>query len=190
MPGRPIEPAPAGKPVMRVIRALGTAMAAAAALAACVPRTAPPAPQPPPPQPAPAPPPAPEPAPPPAAWQDGPLSEGDWTYDRRVDRRAVFGEGPAFVVACTTARQITLARLPRFGGAGGAALVIRTTFGERSLPVLQPGAAVAILAASDPLLDEMAFSRGRFLVRTAGLPDLVLPSWPELARVVEDCRGQ
>lgn len=173
---------------MRVIRAFGTAIAAAAALAACVPRAVSPAP-PPPPQPVPGvPPPSAPPPPPPVAWQDGPLTQGDWSYDPRLRPRAVFGgESPAFVVECTAARQVALAR----GGlAAGSTLVIRTTYGERSLPVAQASANVAVLPASDPLLDEMAFSRGRFLVQVAGLPDLVLPSWPELARVVEDCRGQ
>jgi hypothetical protein len=34
----------------------------------------------------------------------------------------------------------------------------------------------------------MAFSRGRFAIETAGLPTLYVPSWPEVSRVVEDCR--
>jgi hypothetical protein len=172
-----------------MIRLWGTALAAAA-LAACVPRTMAPAPRPaPPPAPAPPPPAAPPPAPaPPVAWQDGPLSPGDWTYERRGDPRAAFGApDPVFVVGCTAARQVSLARVD---GAGGQTLAIRTTFGERSFPVAQPSATIVVLAASDPLLDEMAFSRGRFLVRTGGQPDLILPTWPELARVVEDCRGQ
>jgi len=42
--------------------------------------------------------------------------------------------------------------------------------------------------ASDPLLDAMAFSRGRFSVETTGQPTLYVPSWPEVSRVVEDCR--
>jgi len=34
----------------------------------------------------------------------------------------------------------------------------------------------------------MAFSRGRFALETAGQETLYLPSWPEISRVVEDCR--
>lgn len=45
------------------------------------------------------------------------------------------------------------------------------------------------LAAYDPLLDALAFSRGRFAVIAAGSPALVLPAWPEVARVIEDCRA-
>ena len=50
-----------------------------------------------------------------------------------------------------------------------------------------PGIAVT-LNARDPLLDAMAFSRGRFAVETAGLAPLYIPSWPEVSRVLEDCR--
>ena len=44
------------------------------------------------------------------------------------------------------------------------------------------------LPARDPLLDAMAFSKGRFAVEVAGLPTLYLPSWIEVSRVIEDCR--
>jgi len=44
------------------------------------------------------------------------------------------------------------------------------------------------LSARDPLLDAIAFSRGRFALEAAGLETLYLPAWPELSRVIEDCR--
>jgi len=44
-------------------------------------------------------------------------------------------------------------------------------------------------AAYDPLLDALAFSRGRLAIYVSGSPALVLPAWPEVARVVEDCRA-
>lgn len=47
---------------------------------------------------------------------------------------------------------------------------------------------VASFAARDPLLDAMAFSRGRFAIQSDGLPTLYVPSWPEIGRVLEDCR--
>jgi len=52
----------------------------------------------------------------------------------------------------------------------------------------QRGAIAVILTARDPLLDAMAFSRGHFAIETAGLPTLYVPSWPEVSRVIEDCR--
>ena len=47
---------------------------------------------------------------------------------------------------------------------------------------------VVVLSARDPLLDAIAFSRGRFALEAAGLETLYLPAWPELSRVIEDCR--
>ena len=89
---------------------------------------------------------------------------------------------------CTADRQI---RLFRTGVASPTSpLTIVTTFGERMLARSnEHSATTATLSPSDPLLDELAFSRGRILVRVDGLPDLVLPSWPEPARVIEECRG-
>jgi hypothetical protein len=49
--------------------------------------------------------------------------------------------------------------------------------------------ATAEIAAADPILDAIAFSRGRFAVNAAGVPSLVLPPWADVARVVEDCRA-
>ena len=49
--------------------------------------------------------------------------------------------------------------------------------------------AFGVLAASDPLIEAMGYSRGRFIVETAPLPPLVVPAWAEVLRVAEDCRG-
>lgn len=156
---------------------------------ACVPRTAAPAPAPAPPPAAPAPPaplPAPPAPPPPADWRDAPLSAGDWSY--RGEGIATFGAGaaPVFAMRCDGAGRISLSRT----GATGRSITVRTTFGERSLPATARGSdTVATLASSDQLLDQMAFSRGRFLVQTDGAAPLILPAWAETARVIEDCRG-
>ena len=47
---------------------------------------------------------------------------------------------------------------------------------------------VVSLAVNDPLLDAIAFSRGRFALEAAEREALYLPSSPELSRVIEDCR--
>ncbi len=47
---------------------------------------------------------------------------------------------------------------------------------------------VVPIAARDSLLDAIAFSRGRFALEAAGQETLYLPAWPEISRVVEDCR--
>jgi hypothetical protein len=45
------------------------------------------------------------------------------------------------------------------------------------------------IMTNDPILDAMAFSRGRILVEAEGQQPVILPSWAEIARIVEDCRG-
>ena len=47
---------------------------------------------------------------------------------------------------------------------------------------------VASVPANDPLLDAIAFSKGRFAVEVSGLATLYLPSYPEITRAIEDCR--
>jgi hypothetical protein len=163
----------------------------AVSLTSCAPRRPEPAPLPPP---APAPPPPPQMiAPPPLAWQDAPLSPGDWTYREEGGRSsAIYGSagGTVFVLRCEANRSVTLARTG-VPGMQATSLVVRTSYGARRLPatVAHLTDATATLAASDSLLDEMAFSRGRFAVEAEGAPLLVLPSWPEIARIAEDCRG-
>ena len=93
----------------------------------------------------------------------------------------------AFTVRCDRAQnRITVARS---GVAGGNMMTVRTSFGARNLPIASGRQPVAALPASDRFLDTIVFSRGRFTVEVPGLPMLVIPSWPEPARVVEDCRG-
>lgn len=153
---------------------------AALAVSACVPsREAPPPAAPPPPT-RPAPVPAPPP-PPPADWRDAPLTPGTWTLEQGGTAASY---GAHFQLRCdAAARRVALVR----SGAAAGTMVIRTTYGARSLTMAAGGQAA--LPANDPLLDQIAFSRGRFTVEIAGMPTLTLPSWAEPARVIEECRG-
>ena len=75
---------------------------------------------------------------------------------------------------------------------GGNGISIRTSFAERSLAARDDNSnntLVATLDARDPLWDQIIYSRGRFLIETAGMPPLIAPVRPEIARLVEDCRG-
>ena len=162
----------------------------------CVPRREPP---PPPPRPAarPAPPPVrtTPPPPPQANWQDLPLSPGRWFY-RTEGQRSLASFGPSqdaasFAVRCDLARrQIVLSRQ---GITTGDVITVRTSYSARSLPLsvqtAPQNSVFTTLPASDSFLDGLAFSRGRFTVEVPGTPVLVIPAWPEPARVVEDCRG-
>jgi len=173
---------------MRVISTV-TALGLVGAIAACAPA---PTPAPPPhhaPPPRPAPPP-PAPAPQATDWRDIALTPGDWRYVPSGEgSEAVFamaGGGDAFLLRCNrAARRIQLVR----PAGGGSQLRIRTSFGARAFPGVALGGGVAAeLPASEPFLDSMAFSRGRFSVESDSGAMLVLPAWPEPARVIEDCR--
>ena len=158
------------------------------ALAACVRPSAPP-PAPAPVRPAPAPAPAPTPAPLASDWRDWPITPGNWSY--RADpggSTALFGtpgSEPRLTLRCDRQAQRLILSRPDSGAA--TSLTIRTTSTVRALPV-QPGTLSVTFAPRDPLLDAMAFSRGRFLVEAAGAPYLAIPAWAEVARVTEDCR--
>lgn len=164
----------------------GPALAAFAALAACsssrqAPAPAPvraPAAQPPAPRP--------QPVVPDSAWIDAPLAPGDWTQEGSVARYGA-AETPSFVVRCVAPGQVSIARA---GASASPSITVRTSSASRTLPARASAAGVeASLAASDPMLDAMFYSRGRYSIEVPGLPRLIVPSWPEPARVVEDCRG-
>ena len=144
-----------------------------------------------PPQPAPTPSPAPvvtprpvpAPPPPPANWLDRPATPGAWSWrqDGGQSLASFTGNGAVlFALVCDPARRtVTL----RGNAAGGNAPLVITTTSTRRILSGEPA-----LGAGDPLLDAMAFSRGRFMVEGTGASPLYLSSAPELSRVIEDCR--
>jgi hypothetical protein len=70
-------------------------------------------------------------------------------------------------------------------------LAVWTTSLSRTVPArfLATKELIADLQSSDPLLDAIAFSRGRFATAASGAPMLTVPSAPEVTRVIEDCRS-
>ena len=138
--------------------------------------------------------PTPAPTPPPPEWSDTPLTPGNWSYRDEPGRsEAAFGSPAmesAFTVRCDkSSRRVALVRQ---GVTTGNTMTIRTSSSRRNLAlsVEANGAAVfTAVAANDPLLDDMVFSRGRISVEVPGTATLFIPTWPEPARVVEDCRG-
>lgn len=139
--------------------------------------------------------PVPLPPPPPLNWQDRPLSPGAWYYSREAGgSQALYGRASgeaAFIVRCDrTRRQVTLSRE---GASSGNVMTIRTTSNARNYPVTVQTEplpyATGTTAITDRFLDDIVFSRGRFSVEVPGMPMLILPTWPEPARVIEDCRG-
>ena len=76
-------------------------------------------------------------------------------------------------------------------GAASPSLWVWTSSQSKILPATYDASTARVsaeLAAWDPLLDAMAFSRGRIGVSSSGLAALVAPPWGEVGRVVEDCR--
>ncbi len=157
----------------------------------------------PPPEAAPAPPPvqraAPPPPPPPAPvvsnWMDAAQTPGDWSYRQTSGgSQALFGapgSGPQLVLQCSRAQAQVL--LVRAGNASDPVhMRILTETQSQTVTATpssgaQPGL-VAAFTARDPILDAMAISKGRFAVEAGGQGTLYVPSWPEVTRVIEDCR--
>ncbi|WOK37809.1 hypothetical protein [Sphingomonas sp. C3-2] len=135
---------------------------------------------------------------PPAGWQDRALTPGDWRYraqpDVTVATYGLLNQPAALSVRCDRpARRVVIARPGVLDAGKAATMTLRGTEGAGSYPVSNigdvPPQVGASLSAVDPLLDKLAFSRGRILVQIDGAQDIVVPSWAEFARVVEDCRG-
>ncbi len=119
---------------------------------------------------------------------------GTWTYAATADgSEASFVDAnsrPQLFVRCARAsRQVTIAKPAT---AAAPFLDIWTSSQVRNLPASYNPATYrlsAIVTAFDPLLDAIAFSRGRFSVSVQGTAALIVPAWEEPARVVEDCRA-
>lgn len=178
-------------------------LTAALLLGSCVAPPPPePEPLPPPPTPAPAPAPTPTPTPVPQltrsyeGWMDRPQSPGDWFYVRRPPyTMAAFGKTETdfgFVMRCDRANRIV--SLGRVSAAMQERPMRVVTESYTRLLTGEPrqGGIEHLIAtdlpAADTLLDAMAISKGRFAIEVAGEETLYIPSWPEVTRVIEDCR--
>ncbi len=136
-----------------------------------------------------------------AGWRDAAQTPGAWTYATEpggsAARFGLPGAAPLLVLRCDRARPAVMIQRESLGS-GTLPASVTTSSGARRLSAApasgSPKAQNApilfevALAATDPLLDAMAFSRGRFLFEMGGAPVLILPAWAELGRVIEDCR--
>jgi hypothetical protein len=127
-------------------------------------------------------------------WNDWPFTPGNWTYTRDgLGSVAQFGApGRNFIVSLRCDTQNRRVTVSREASAPGARMVIRTSSMTKALAATVSDANPAYLAAdmatTDPILDAMAFSRGRVLVEAEGQQPVILPSWAEITRIIEDCR--
>lgn len=120
---------------------------------------------------------------------------GDWSYSGAAGgTEAVFRDAatrrPQLTIRCTLAARLVTISKP--SAAAVPFLLVWTTSTSKSFAATFDAARAQVSAtvqSSNDILDAMAFSRGRFAVSVEGAPPLVLPTQPEVARVVEDCRG-
>lgn len=127
-------------------------------------------------------------------WHDRPATPGTWSY--RQDERGslalfgIAGRDAALTLRCV--RNASVLYLSR-AGSMTTPMTVRTTSLTRLIAVQPTGGTppyvAAALAPTDPLLDAIGFSRGRFVIEQAGAPTLAVPAWAEVERVIEDCRG-
>jgi len=123
---------------------------------------------------------------PPADWRDRPYSAGAWHYADHVATYGPAGAPPLLTMRCDLARRLVVLSV-----AGSATtLTIRTSYAERDWPAqaTPDGHSQVSFAPTDPQLDQIAFSRGRFSVNGPNLPEIDVPAWAEPSRVIEDCR--
>lgn len=119
---------------------------------------------------------------------------GNWTYastgDSSEARFIDASANPQLIVRCThSTRQVTIAKAAT---AAAPSINVWTSSLTRSVPANYNAAAGQIafsLTNYDPLLDALSNSRGRMGFSVGTQPALVVPAWPEIARVVEDCRA-
>lgn len=129
-----------------------------------------------------------------ADFSHSPVSPGSWVY-----RAVTGGSEAAFVDGTGTTRMVIacgkvtrLVTLSRISAAPAASMSFWTSSVTRNLASRfdqTSGRVIAQLGAADPLLDSIAFSRGRFAISMPGSPAYVLPAGTEIAHVVEDCRA-
>ena len=127
-------------------------------------------------------------------FSNSPLLPGSWSYAAVPDgSQARFMDSTGTIrvsFTCNrTSRGVTIARA---SAAPAATLSMWTSTSTRNQPATfeQAGQRVAAtFNAQDTMLDAIVFSRGRFALSMPGAPALVIPTGPEPARIVEDCRG-
>ena len=129
----------------------------------------------------------------PPDWRAAAITAGTWSYrDLPTGSEAVFTDARVIrrlQVKCSRAtRRVTVSVT---SATPATSIRVMTTETERVLPAAFDGQGfqvVAELGPQDPILDGIAFSRGRFAITVPGGAALVVPVWPEIARSIEDCR--
>ena len=132
------------------------------------------------------------------SWMNEEQTPGDWRYVAEpTETAAVFSVGDGMddvqlIIACEIlSSRISISRIGE--PEGETSMIIRTETQTGAL-LAEPAVSFAPLLlahvdARDPLLDAIAFSKGRFAVEVGGTEPIYVPAYPEITRVIEDCRG-
>jgi hypothetical protein len=119
--------------------------------------------------------------------------QGNWTYSTTPEgSQAAFASSSLVQLALYCTRSTRQVRISKPATAPASSVTVWTSEMSRNLPAGFDAASGRInsqLTAYDPLLDALALSRARIAVSVPGAAPLVLPSAPEITRVVEDCRA-
>lgn len=121
-------------------------------------------------------------------------SSGTWAYRPLAGASQAYfmdtsGTIRLFLSCSIPARTVTISRT---SGAPAATITVWTSTMQQVLPArFEPNSmrVSASLTSASPLLDAIAFSRGRIAILMPGVAPLVVDPGPEAARVFEDCRN-
>jgi len=120
-------------------------------------------------------------------------SAGTWSYRSYAGgSEAAFADagGTRLLLRCNrVARTVSIARTGVPAATG--AMSVWTSSLSRSVPARFEATRVltADVAVTDPLLDAISLSRGKFGTSALGAPAVAVPNWAEVSRVIEDCRS-
>jgi hypothetical protein len=128
-------------------------------------------------------------------WLGLTVINGNWRWAREgtlsVARLSLASGRERMGLSCDPATRLVSMTIDAPPTGSGMVSVTTTTL-SKDVPIAsvpdRPWASRITFKARDPLLDAIAFSRGRFMIQQAGVTPDVAPVQPEIGRVIEDCR--
>ena len=118
-----------------------------------------------------------------------PIAAGSWLWESGPSRARFVTPAGVSLASLTCESSGVVLRVARSGASPSPTTVtLRATTTLRTLSGESEAGFVRVsLAPREPLLDALAFSRGRIGIAVDGV-ETSYPSWPEIARVLDDCR--
>ncbi len=129
------------------------------------------------------------------------MAPGEWGWFAHpsggIAQFGIAGQTPAALVVCDQAAGVIRIALPVSTPApiGIQPATISTSTSDATVVAEaavidgQPTLAIT-LPATHPVFDAIAFSRGRWRIAIGAVPPMIVPAWPHVARVIEECRNR